>query len=126
MCAATSWMSKSSPGGVRGDVGVEQHLVEHVAELLDHLGAVAGLDGVDELPALFDEVLHEALVGLVGVPGASARRAQQRDGVDQLVECPGAATGRRALAPLDALDVAPPRSQLTRVSLTARLATGAR
>ena len=67
-------------GGVRGDVGVEEHLVEHVAELLDHLLAVAGLDGVDELPALLDEVLHEALVRLLGVPRAAAGRAQQRDG----------------------------------------------
>ncbi len=74
-------------GRVRGEVGVEQHLVEHVAELLDHLVAVARLDRVDELPALLDEVLHEALVGLVGVPRAAARRAQQRDGGDELVEC---------------------------------------
>ena len=73
-------------GRVRGEVGVEEHLVEHVAELLDHLVAVARLDRVDELPALLDEVLHEALVGLVGVPGAAAGRAQQRDGRDELVE----------------------------------------
>jgi len=73
-------------GGVRGEVGVEEDLVEHVAELLEHGVAVAGLDGVDELVALLDEVAHEALVGLVGVPGASARRAQLGENHDEFVE----------------------------------------
>ena len=87
-------------GRVRGEVGVEQHLVEHVAELLDHLVAVARLDRVDELPALLDEVLHEALVGLLGVPRAAARRAEQGDGGDELVEgrCAGGEVDRRRRA----------------------------
>ena len=85
-------------GGVGGDVGVEEHLVEHVAELLDHLVAVARLDRVDELPALLDEVLQEALVRLVGVPGAAAGRAQQRDGRDELVERGSSIDRRRPVA----------------------------
>ena len=72
--------------GLGGDVGVEDHLVQHVAELLDQLGAIAGFDGVDELEGLFHEVLHEAGVGLLAVPGAAAGRPQLLEHGDQLIE----------------------------------------
>ena len=43
----------------RGDLGVEQHLPEQIAELFAEVFAGALLDGVDELGALFDEIRHE-------------------------------------------------------------------
>ena len=55
---------------VLADPGVEGHLQEDVAELLDHVPAVAGLERLGRLVGLLDEVGHERLVGLRGVPGA--------------------------------------------------------
>src|SRR6185312_9981211 len=74
------------PGCVRRDVSVKDHLVEHVAEFLEEPVAVCGLDRVDELVALFDEVLHERFVGLLGVPRASARRPKAMQYSDEFFE----------------------------------------
>ena len=71
---------------VRGDVGVEDHLVEHVAELLDEVVARAGLDRIHELVGLLDEVLHERGVGLLLVPGAASRRPQPVQHGDEFLE----------------------------------------
>jgi hypothetical protein len=72
--------------GLGLDVRVEDHLIQHVAELLDELLAGAALDRLDQLVALLDEVLHKRLVRLVAVPRASARRTQPVQRRDQLVE----------------------------------------
>jgi len=72
--------------GLGGDVAVEDDLVENVAKLFEHLVAVAGLDGVDQFVRLFDQVLHERLVGLLTIPGASARRAQLLEYGDEFFE----------------------------------------
>jgi hypothetical protein len=45
-------------------------------ELFENLVAVARLDGVDQLVGFFDQVLHERLVGLLGIPRAATRGAQ--------------------------------------------------
>jgi hypothetical protein len=51
---------------------VEQHLQQHVAELLAHRGTVAVLDRLVELIALLHQVRQQRRVGLLGVPGAAA------------------------------------------------------
>lgn len=53
-----------------GDAGVEDDLEEDVTELLPQFVAVALLDRLDELVRLLDAVLRQALVGLLGRPGA--------------------------------------------------------
>ncbi len=59
-----------------GDPGVEEHLEQHVAQLLAQRPPVTLLDRLDQLVRLLDQVLHQALVRLLGVPGAAARRAE--------------------------------------------------
>ena len=89
-------------GGVLlGHPGVEDDLEQHVTELLAEVGAVAALDGLGHLVGLLDEVRREGLVGLLGVPGAAARRAQPVHGRDD-VEQPAALHVPR---PDDDLDV---------------------
>ena len=56
--------------------GMEDDLEQDVAELLGQVPAVAGRDGVHGLVRLLDEVRRQALVRLLGVPGAPAGRAQ--------------------------------------------------
>jgi hypothetical protein len=70
----------------RGDVRVEDHLVQNIAEFFDELVSTAALDRVDELVGLLDEVLHERFVGLFGVPGAPSGRPEAREYGDELVE----------------------------------------
>ena len=68
------------------EVGVKQHLVQHVPEFLDHVRPVARLDGVDELVALFDQVFEQRLVCLFAVPRAPVLAAQSRHHGDEGVE----------------------------------------
>ena len=87
--------------GLLGHPRVEDDLQQHVAELLGEVGPVAALDGVQRLVGLLDEVGRQALVGLLGVPGAATRRAQPVHGGDD-VEQPAALHVPR---PDDDLDV---------------------
>jgi hypothetical protein len=50
---------------------VEDHLQQHVTELLQQVDVVPGLDGVDELVGLLDEVAQQRGVVLLEVPGAA-------------------------------------------------------
>ena len=50
-------VGKGELARVLGDLRVEQHLHEHVAELLAQVRGIAGLDGVDDLEGLLDHVL---------------------------------------------------------------------
>jgi hypothetical protein len=65
-------MSNALSRRLLGDPGVEDHLEEDVAELLREVTAVAASDGVEHLVGLLHEVGRQALVGLLGVPGAAA------------------------------------------------------
>ena len=67
-----------------GDPGVEHDLQQHVAELLAHRRAVTGLDRLDRLVGLLGQVGDQRLVGLLGVPRASAGRAQPVHDGDEL------------------------------------------
>jgi hypothetical protein len=58
---------------LRGHPRVEQHLQQHVAELLANGGPIAVLDRLVELVALLDQVRQQRLVGLLGVPRAATR-----------------------------------------------------
>ena len=51
---------------------MEHHLQQQVAELFFEMLAVAGLDRLDRLVRLLEEVAHQRLVGLLAVPGAFA------------------------------------------------------
>ena len=82
--------------GVLGgrDLGVEDHLQQQVAELLPEMIMVAGLDRLDRLGGLLDQVLHQRAMGLLGVPRAlPAQPGHHRDQPLQLRQ-----PGRRQLA----------------------------
>jgi micrococcal nuclease len=71
---------------LRGNIGMKDHLVQHVTQLFEQFIAVTGLDRLHEFVGLLDEVLHERLMGLLAIPGASPRSAQARKHGDELVE----------------------------------------
>ena len=47
----------------------EDHLQEQIAQLFAQIGAVAGVDGVDDFARFFEHVLLEARDTLLAVPG---------------------------------------------------------
>ncbi len=53
----------------------EVDLEEHVAELVEQLGVVAGMGGVGELVGLLDRVRHDRALVLLAVPRALAPQA---------------------------------------------------
>ena len=55
------------------DPRLERHLQQQVAELFANVVMVARLDGLDDFVSLLEEVGHQALLGLLSVPGAAAR-----------------------------------------------------
>ncbi len=80
-------------GILGGDAGVEVHLQQQVAELLAQVGVldcsprgpvVEGLDRLERLVGLLEQVLREGAVGLLPVPGASgAQPVHHADQVEQ-------------------------------------------
>ena len=86
-----------------GQLGVEDHLEQQVAELLLEVrGRLAGpghrpsrqtLDGLDHLAGLLDQVGHQTAVGLLGVPRALL--PQRRHHRDEPRELGGVTHGRR-------------------------------
>ena len=69
-----------------GDLAVQHHLQKHVAQLFAQMHHVARLDGVNGLVGFLDHVVRDALVRLLAIPRTAVRRAQRRDGGDELVE----------------------------------------
>ena len=57
--------------GLGGDAGVEVDLQQQVAELLAQMHVVAGVDGLEGLVALLEQVLRQRAVGLLAVPRAA-------------------------------------------------------
>jgi hypothetical protein len=55
---------------------MEDDLQEHVAKFLAQLGVIAVCYGVKHLICFFDEVLLEAVVGLLAIPWAPSRPTQ--------------------------------------------------
>ena len=84
-------------GVARGDLGMEQHLPEQIAEFLAQLVARSGLDGVDQLGALLDEVGHQrAVVDLLRPDAAVANRAHRVGGRAQRVALPSRGSRARS------------------------------
>jgi hypothetical protein len=50
---------------------MEDDLQQEVAQLLDQVGVVTGLDRFQHLGGLLDEVRSQARVGLLGIPRAT-------------------------------------------------------
>src|SRR5438067_6210242 len=64
------------PAFTGSDLGVHRDLEEQVAELLHHLGVVGGVDRLQQLIGLLEQVGPQRLMGLLPVPRTSARRSQ--------------------------------------------------
>ncbi len=66
-----------------GELGLEHHLQQEVAELEAQLARIAVVDGLDHLVGLLDDEGTERARRLLAVPGAAARRSQPVHHVDQ-------------------------------------------
>src|SRR4029453_1548728 len=53
-----------------GDLSVKDHLEQQITELLSKMILVSNLNRFDRLSSLFDQVLHERPMALLGVPRA--------------------------------------------------------
>ena len=63
---------------VGGDLRVERHLQQQVAELVADRVVVVGVDRLEQLVRLLEEVPRERAMGLLAVPRAPVRRPQPR------------------------------------------------
>ena len=72
--------------GVSGHLCVEEHLLEHVAELLAKVSGVVLVDGIDRLVGLLDHIHRDGSVSLFTIPGAAVGLAQAPDGTNKPVE----------------------------------------
>ena len=70
-------MSNGSVGCSCATPRLERHLEQHVPQLLGHVLPIAPLDRLAGLVSLLLDVLHQGLVGLLGVPRAA--RAHRSD-----------------------------------------------
>ena len=70
--------------GLRGDLRVEVDLQQQVAELLAQVLEVTGVDGLERLVGLLEEVAGERAVRLLALPGAlGAQPAHHRQELQQ-------------------------------------------
>lgn len=77
-----------------GDLGVEEDLEEEVAKFFGKLGVVGGVESVEDLVSLFDEVGAKSGVSLFTIPRAAARSAKASHDHDELLEIGANAGGR--------------------------------
>jgi hypothetical protein len=64
-----------------GQLGMEDHLQQDIAQFLAHVLHIIAVNGVQQLAGLVDERLTQGLVGLLAVPGASIRSPQAGHGL---------------------------------------------
>ena len=57
-------------------VAVKHDVVQNIAKLFKNLVTIAGFDGMNKFVDLFNEVLDQLLMSLLGVPWAAARAAK--------------------------------------------------
>jgi len=69
------------PAAFGGNLGMEDHLQQQVTQLLAQMILITGLDRLDRLGGLLDEVLRQRFVSLLSVP--RARLPQGRHHLDQ-------------------------------------------
>ena len=65
--------------------GVEHHLEKHVAQFLLEAVQIVVVDGLHRLIGFLQEIAPDRLVGLLHVPGAAARVAQNPDDFHQVL-----------------------------------------
>jgi hypothetical protein len=78
---ADNWSLVRDPAGhvlqvvasrlLTGDRGVKDHLQQQITQLLAEQLTVAGLDGLNRLGGLLDQVLHQRAMRLLGIPRAT-------------------------------------------------------
>ena len=73
---------------VGGHLRMEHHLKQHVAELVAHRIVVAGVDRLEQLVRLLEQVTRERLMCLLGVPRAPARTAEPRHHAHEVEQPP--------------------------------------
>jgi len=61
-----------------GDHGVEEHLKEDVAELLEHVRVVAGANRIVQLVGFLDQIWTQGVVALGRVPLASPAKVSHQ------------------------------------------------
>ena len=72
--------------GVLLDGGVEDHLHQHIAQLLPEQAGILVVDGFAGLIGLLQEVVPDGVVGLDAVPGAAVLLAQQMHQAAKIVD----------------------------------------
>ena len=82
------------PAVVGRDLRVERDLEQQIAELVADRVGVLGVDRLEQLVRLFEQVARERLVRLLRVPRTAARRTQPRLHADQVEETRSALAGR--------------------------------
>ena len=82
------------PAVVGRDLRVERDLEQQIAELVADRVGVIGVDRLEQLVRLLEQVARERLVRLLRVPRAAARRTQPRLHADQVEETRSALAGR--------------------------------
>ena len=69
---AAADLGQVEASGLAGDLGVQHHLQQQVAQVLGQVGVVAMANGIGHLVGLLQHVGHQGGVGLLQVPGAAA------------------------------------------------------
>ena len=82
------------PPVVGGDLRVERDLEQQVAQLVADRVGVVGVDRLEQLVGLLEQMARERLMRLLGVPRAAAGRAEARLHPDQIEEALPALAGR--------------------------------
>ena len=72
------------PTGVRLDAGVEQHLHQHVPQLLLEQGGVLCVNGLCRLVGFLQQVAPDGLMGLFLIPGTAAWVAEDLDHLTEI------------------------------------------
>ena len=70
---------------LRRQLGMEDHLHQHVTQFLAHVRQVEAVDRIEQLAAFVNEAARKRLVGLFAVPWAATGRAQPGHGLAKIV-----------------------------------------
>ena len=74
------------PAVIRGDLRVERHLQQQIAELVSNCPVVVGVDRRQELVRLLQEMASERSMRLLAIPRAAVGLAESRLHLHQLEE----------------------------------------
>ena len=79
-------LGDAEPAFVRFDLGEEHAFEQEVADFAPERGVIAPIDGVENLVGFFEHESAQRLDRLLAIPWASARPAQPRHDVDELLK----------------------------------------